>query len=111
MRTTNFAQAVDRSFVTGVTAKSKRRVYKRHCMSRERRYSVYLLASKSRTPYVGVTGALLFRVLRHKAGEGGVSLASIASSGSCGTRPSNRLGTRLRGKPRSKHGGAKRKSH
>ena len=40
-------------------------------MVRERRYYVYIMASKSRVIYVGVTGFLMARVLRHKAGEGG----------------------------------------
>jgi len=38
---------------------------------RERRYYVYIMASKSRVIYVGVTGFLMARVLRHKTGEGG----------------------------------------
>jgi putative endonuclease len=38
---------------------------------RERRYYVYIMASKSRVLYVGMTGFLMARVLRHKAGEGG----------------------------------------
>ncbi len=37
----------------------------------ERRYYIYIMASKSRVLYVGVTGFLMARVLRHKAGEGG----------------------------------------
>jgi putative endonuclease len=37
----------------------------------ERRYYVYIVASKSRVIYVGVTGFLMARVLRHRAGEGG----------------------------------------
>jgi|SRR5580658_6621409 putative endonuclease len=37
----------------------------------ERRYYVYIMASQSRVIYVGVTGFLMARVLRHKAGEGG----------------------------------------
>src|SRR5258706_9783618 len=40
-------------------------------MMRERRYYVYIVASKSRVIYIGVTGFLMARVLRHKAGEGG----------------------------------------
>ena len=40
-------------------------------MVRERRYYVYILASKGRVLYVGVTGFLMARVLRHKAGGGG----------------------------------------
>src|SRR5258708_33465209 len=40
-------------------------------MPKRRRYCVYMLASKSRVLYVGVTGALMLRVLRHKAGRGG----------------------------------------
>jgi putative endonuclease len=37
----------------------------------ERRYYVYIMASRSRVLYVGVTGFLMARVLRHRAGEGG----------------------------------------
>ena len=37
----------------------------------ERRYYVYIMASKGRVIYVGVTGFLMARVLRHRAGEGG----------------------------------------
>jgi putative endonuclease len=40
-------------------------------MSRERCYYVYIMASTSRVLYVGITGFLMARVLRHKAGEGG----------------------------------------
>src|ERR1700676_4215522 len=40
-------------------------------MVRERRYYVYILASKGRVLYVGVTGFLMARLLRHKAGGGG----------------------------------------
>jgi putative endonuclease len=40
-------------------------------MVRERRYYVYIMASKGRVLYVGVTGFLMARVLRHKAGGGG----------------------------------------
>ncbi len=38
-------------------------------MPREKRYYVYILASKSRVLYVGVTGFLLPRVLQHKSRE------------------------------------------
>ena len=34
-----------------------------------RKFYVYILASKSRRLYVGMTGALYGRVLKHKAGE------------------------------------------
>ena len=40
-------------------------------MGRERTYYVYIMASKGRVLYVGVTGFLMARVLRHRAGEGG----------------------------------------
>jgi len=33
-------------------------------------YYVYIVASKSRAIYVGMTGFLMARVLRHRAGEG-----------------------------------------
>jgi putative endonuclease len=36
---------------------------------REKRYYVYILASKNRVLYVGVTGFLMARILQHKAGE------------------------------------------
>jgi putative endonuclease len=40
-------------------------------MPREKNYYVYILASKGRVIYVGITGFLMARVLRHRAGEGG----------------------------------------
>ena len=40
-------------------------------MSRQQTYYVYIMASKSRVVYVGVTGFLMARVLRHRAGQGG----------------------------------------
>ena len=40
-------------------------------MRQKRRYYTYILASKSRVLYTGVTGFLMSRVLRHKQGEGG----------------------------------------
>ena len=39
-------------------------------MAQQRTYYVYILASKSRVLYVGVTGFLMQRVLRHRTGEG-----------------------------------------
>ena len=38
-------------------------------MPREKKYYVYMMASKGRVLYVGVTGSLVSRVLQHKAGE------------------------------------------
>jgi putative endonuclease len=38
-------------------------------MRREKRYCVYVMASKSRVLYIGVTGFLMARVLQHKSGE------------------------------------------
>ena len=38
-------------------------------MAKERRYYVYILASRSRILYVGMTGFLMARVLQHKSGE------------------------------------------
>jgi putative endonuclease len=40
-------------------------------MPREKRYYVYIMSSKNRTLYVGVTGFLMSRVLQHKAEAGG----------------------------------------
>jgi putative endonuclease len=56
--------------VTHVTAKIAPVFYKSQ-MATPRRYYVYMLASKSPVLYVGVTGALMLRVLRHKTGRGG----------------------------------------
>ena len=38
-------------------------------MTRKKRYYVYIMASKSRVLYIGVTGFLMARVLQHKAAE------------------------------------------
>ena len=38
---------------------------------RTKRYYVYIVASKSRVIYVGMTGFLMCRMLQHKRGEGG----------------------------------------
>jgi len=38
-------------------------------LRREKRYYVYIMASKSRVLYVGITGFLYSRVLQHKSGE------------------------------------------
>jgi putative endonuclease len=38
---------------------------------RTKRYYLYILASKTRVLYVGMTGFLMSRVLQHKASEGG----------------------------------------
>ena len=38
-------------------------------LPQQKRYYVYIMASKSRVLYVGVTGFLMGRVLQHKAGE------------------------------------------
>jgi putative endonuclease len=40
-------------------------------MPEEKLYYVYILSSKSRAIYVGMTGFLMTRVLSHRAGEGG----------------------------------------
>jgi putative endonuclease len=40
-------------------------------VQRPKRFYVYIMASKSRVLYTGVTGFLMSRVLQHKAGEGG----------------------------------------
>jgi putative endonuclease len=41
---------------------------------REKRYYVYIMASKSRTLYVGVTGSLMSRTLQHKSREAGFTV-------------------------------------
>ena len=38
-------------------------------MAKEKRYYIYIVASKSRILYVGMTGFLMARVLQHKSGE------------------------------------------
>jgi putative endonuclease len=49
--------------------RSAPRAREESAVRREKRYYVYVLASKSRVLYVGVTGFLLARVLQHKSGE------------------------------------------
>ena len=38
-------------------------------MRQEKRYYVYILASRSRALYVGITGSLMARALQHESGE------------------------------------------
>ena len=38
-------------------------------MYRDKKYYVYIMASKSRVLYVGITGFLFSRVLQHKSGQ------------------------------------------
>jgi putative endonuclease len=47
------------------------------------RYHVYIMASCSRILYVGVTGCLMVRVLRHRAGQVAPSRANTASTDWC----------------------------
>ena len=39
--------------------------------SKSKRYYVYIVASRSRVIYIGMTGFLMPRILQHKRGEGG----------------------------------------
>ncbi len=39
-------------------------------MAQQRTYYVYIMASRSRVLYIGITGFLMQRVLQHRAGEG-----------------------------------------
>jgi putative endonuclease len=39
-------------------------------MPQEKLYYVYILSSKNRAIYIGMTGFLMARVLRHRSGEG-----------------------------------------
>ncbi|MGA3348179.1 MAG: GIY-YIG nuclease family protein [Candidatus Sulfotelmatobacter sp.] len=57
--------------MTSAAALLPRQSVSSYRMACERRYYVYIMASKSRVLYVGVTGFLMARVLRHRAGEGG----------------------------------------
>jgi predicted GIY-YIG superfamily endonuclease len=38
-------------------------------LAKEKRYYVYIMASRSRILYVGMTGFLMARILHHKSGE------------------------------------------
>jgi putative endonuclease len=49
--------------------RSAPRAREESAVRREKRYYDYILASKSRILYVGVTGSLMSRVLQHKSGE------------------------------------------
>ena len=50
-------------------------------MPRGRRYYVYIMASKSRVIYVGMTGHLITRVLRHKDWGGPAVMKVSAKAG------------------------------
>src|SRR6266700_3352627 len=77
---------------------------------RTKRYYVYIVASKSRVIYVGMTGFLMTRVLQHKRGEGGAfSAACIMPTDLSTMRFSSMLKQTSGAKPRSRSGGVRRK--
>jgi hypothetical protein len=51
------------------SARSGPRAREESAVRREKRYYVYILASKSRVLYVGVAGFLMARMLQHKSGD------------------------------------------
>jgi len=52
---------------------------------RERLYSTYIVASQSRTLYIGVTGDLRRRVFQHKSRNSMGSAANATATGWSGT--------------------------
>jgi putative endonuclease len=73
------------------------------------RYYVYIMASKSRVLYIGVTGFLMARVLRHKAGEGGAFTSKYRVHRLVYFHSFQNVGDASRGKRKSRVGGGKRK--
>jgi putative endonuclease len=78
-------------------------------MACERTYYVYIMASKSRVVYVGVTGFLMAQVLRHRAGEGGEFTRRYQVHRWFTFRRFGMSEMRSRMKPRSRSGGGRRK--
>ncbi len=78
-------------------------------MVRERRYYVYIMASKSRVIYVGMAGFLMARVLRHRAGKAASLPGGIACIGWFMWRRLEMSKMRLPGRRRSRSGGVKRR--
>jgi len=70
----------------------------------ERRYYIYIMASKSRVLYVGVTGFLMARVLRHKAGEGGAFTRKYRVHRLVYFQSFQNVATHSRGRQRSRSG-------
>jgi putative endonuclease len=78
-------------------------------MVRERCYYVYIVASKSRVIYVGMTGFLMARVLRHKAGEGGAFTSKYRVHRLVFTTAFLTWAMRSRVRRRSRSGGGRRR--
>jgi predicted GIY-YIG superfamily endonuclease len=78
-------------------------------MVQEQRYYVYIMANKSRVIYVGVTGFLMARVLRHKVARAEYLLLSIGCIGWFTSIAFRTWATRLRARRRSRDGGGRRK--
>jgi putative endonuclease len=78
-------------------------------MERERCYYVYIMASKSRVLYVGMTGFLMARVLRHRAGDGGAFTRKYRVQRLVYYTAFLTSATRLRERRRLRNGGGKRK--
>ena len=75
----------------------------------ERLYYVYIMASKTRVLYVGVTGFLMARVLRHRAGEGGAFTRKYRVHRLFYFHGFRNVATPLRARLRSRNGGGRRK--
>jgi predicted GIY-YIG superfamily endonuclease len=79
-------------------------------MPREKRYYVYIMASKGRVLYVGVTGFLFSRVMQHKSGEIDGFTSAITSIDSCTTSRSSTSTEPSNVKPKLRIGDERRKS-
>ena len=78
-------------------------------MPEEKVYYVYILASRSRALYVGVTGFLMARVLRHRAGEASDFTRKYRIHGWCITRFFTASQRRSPARRRSRSGDGRRK--
>jgi predicted GIY-YIG superfamily endonuclease len=67
-------------------------------MAQQRTYYVYIMASKSRVLYIGVTGFLMQRVLQHRAAKAESSHAVTASIVGCISKAFTTSETLLHGK-------------
>ncbi len=78
-------------------------------MTEAKRYYVYIMASKSRVVYAGMTGNLMARVLQHKSGEEDGFFKRYYVSRLVYFESFQYVNNATLGRPRLRSGGARRK--
>ncbi len=78
---------------------------------RTKRYYVYILASKGRVLYVGMTGFLMSRILQHKAKQGGQFSSKYRVDRLVYYEAFQHVRLQSAARPKSRNGGERRKLH